>query len=474
MTPIAVVEDDSTTRHVLRIWLEKEGFQVDEYASGLEAIERMKPGTTVVCLDLGLGDLDGVEVLRRLLASEPTRYVIVTTANTEVATVVEAMKTGAFDYITKPIDGQLLVKTIKKAQAHRAIHLQGQAPERLKQRIQLDLNAHGAVMREVVRHILRILENNVAVFLYGESGVGKATITRLIHERSQVSQNPLVLMNCATTPQDLHESTLFGQGADSQSSAGKIEQAQNGTLVLENIEELSPSAQIALLRLLQENTVARPGGNSKQPLLARLISTNQRDLIESVRTGHFREDLYYRLMVYPIRIPPLRERIEDLPGIVGTILRGFSAADNSRVTRISSDALDALARHSWPGNIRELANTLQCANLASQGAKIGLTHLPREIQELLLSPLPRPPSNPPLRSLRELEREAIRSAISASGGNMSAAAKILGVSRATLYRRLNEERDLERGDSPGSQEETEEEPPDSSSSDHLERFFGPI
>jgi DNA-binding NtrC family response regulator len=443
--PVAVVEDDPTTRRVLRMWLEKDGFAVDEYPSGLQALERMRPGTAVVCLDLGLGDIDGVEVLRRLQASDPYCRVIVTTANTQVTTVVEAMKAGAFDYLTKPVDGRQLLSTIRKAFAHRAMVAQGQPPERLKQRLQQELCAQGPAMREVVRHIIRVLDNNVAVFLQGESGVGKLRVARLIHERSQEHRGPFITLDCATTPAHLQETELLGP--EQGSLPGKFELAQHGTLFLDNVDALSQPAQLALLRLLQERTLPRAGATADQTAQVRLLSATQRDLIDLVRAGSFREDLYYRLAVYPISIPPLRERIEDLPALVGVVLRSLSDAGQRKVERVTPDALGALSRYPWPGNLHELSNVLQRAALASNG-ELALAHLPREIQDLLLAPLPRVASTPPpLRSLRELEREAIRNAIAASGGNMSAAAKILGVSRATLYRRLHEERALERGES---------------------------
>jgi DNA-binding NtrC family response regulator len=447
--PIAVVEDDSTTRKVLKMWLEKEGFPVTEYASGLQAIEQMRPGIALVCLDLGLGDIDGVEVLRRLCAQDPTRHVVVTTANTQVATVVEAMKAGAFDYLTKPIDGKQLLASVRKALAHRAMLLQDQAPERLKHRIASELGAQGQAMREAARHIARVLDNNVPVFLQGESGVGKERIARLIHERGPEHRGPFIAIDCATIPPALQEAELVGQSVTAKATSipGKLTLALNGTLFLDNVEALTMPAQMALLRFLQSRSLPQEGDAAEQPMQVRIISATQCNLVDRVRAGQFREDLYYRLLVYPIRIPPLRERVEDLPGLLGAMLRDMPGVDHRRIERISPDALDALGRYPWPGNLRELHNVLQRAALAATGAEIGLAHLPREIQDLLLAPLPRSPSTPPpLRSLRELEREAIRNAISASGGNMSAAAKILGVSRATLYRRINEERQLERAE----------------------------
>lgn len=444
--------------------MEKDGFPVHEYATGLQAIEQMRPGTAVVCLDLGLGDVDGVEVLRRLCAADPNRYIIVTTANTQVVTVVEAMKAGAFDYLVKPIDGRHLINIVRKAMAHRAIHLQGQSPERLKHKIQSELNAHGPAMREAARHIARVLDNNVPVFLQGESGVGKERIARLLHERGPEHRGPFVSVDCATIPAALQEVEIVGQErapTGKSPTPGKIELAQNGTLFLNHVEALTPPAQLALLRFLQTRTLSRPNA-PEQPVQVRIISATQHDLVERVRAGRFREDLYYRLVVYPIQIPPLRERVEDLPGLVGVLLRGLVGLEHRKIERVSPDALDALGRYPWPGNIRELSNVLQRASLASTSNEIGLAHLPKEIQDLLLTPLPPSPSAaPPLRSLRELEREAIRNAIAASGGNMSAAAKILGVSRATLYRRLNEERSLANGvvvDLP-------DDPPESSKSD---------
>ncbi|MCS6902083.1 MAG: sigma-54 dependent transcriptional regulator [Myxococcales bacterium] len=448
--PIAVVEDDSTTRKVLKTWLEKEGFPVTEYTSGLQAIEQMHPDTALVCLDLSLGDLDGIEVLRRLCTQDPTRHVVVTTANTQVTTVVEAMKAGAFDYLTKPIDGRQLLASVRKALAHRAMLLQERTPDRLRHKMTSELVAQSPAMREIARHIARVLDNNIPVFLQGESGVGKGYIARLIHERGTEHRGPFITIDCATIPPPLQEAELVGQSptVKANSIPGKLTLALNGTLFLDHVEALTTPAQMALLRFLQNRSLSQgQAGPGDQLAQVRIISATQCDLVDRVRAGQFREDLYYRLVVYPITIPPLRERIEDLPGLIGAMLRDMPGAEHRRIDRVSPDALDALGRYSWPGNLRELYNVLQRASLATTGTEIGLAHLPRELQDLLLTPLPRHSSTPPpLRPLRELEREAIRNAISASGGNMSAAAKILGVSRATLYRRINEARQLKRSE----------------------------
>lgn len=436
------------------MWLERDGFPVQEFASGGEAIENMQPSTAVVCLDLGLGDISGVDVLRHLRAFDPRRHVIVTTANTEVPTVVEAMKAGAFDYLTKPIDGRRLIDAVEKAVSHRAMLAHEMPSDRIESRILDELSAQSPAMREVVRHIMRVLDNNVTVFLQGESGTGKEMVARIIHSYSQQQRGPFVAVNCAAIPPSLQESELFGHDKGAFTGAtsahrGKFEQAERGTLFLDEVAEMAPSTQAALLRVLQERSLVRVGGSAEIPVNARIISATHRDLIERVRMGLFREDLYYRMVVYPIQLPPLRERREDLPGLIGTLLRGLPVAIQRGIDRASPDALEALRRCPWPGNVRELANVLQRACLACNGGDLGLAHLPREIQERFLAPLPSPlppsPSNTPprLRSLRDLEREAIRDAISASNGNMSAAAKILGVSRATLYRRINEERQSE-------------------------------
>gem|GEM_PF-45014 len=433
------------------MWLERDGFPVQEFASGVQAIEEMRPETAVVCLDLGLGDIPGVDVLRHLRAADPRRYVIVTTANTEVPTVVEAMKAGAIDYLTKPIDGRRLIDAVSKAVSHRAMLAQEAPADRTEQRILDELSAQSPAMREVVRHVLRVLDNNVTVFLQGESGTGKEMIARIIHNHSQ-QRGPFVAVNCAAIPPSLQESELFGHekgaftGATS-SHPGKFEQATGGSLFLDEVAEMAAPTQAALLRVLQERAMVRVGGSDEITVNARIISATHRDLIERVRSNLFREDLYYRMVVYPIRLPALRERLEDLPGLIGTLLRGLPIAVQRGIDRASPDALEALRRYPWPGNVRELTNVLQRASLACDSGEIGLAHLPREIQELFLKPLPSslppppaPPAPPRLLSLRDLEREAIRNAISAAKGNMSAAAKLLGVSRATLYRRINEER----------------------------------
>jgi DNA-binding NtrC family response regulator len=456
---VAVVEDDPTMRRVLRVWLEQEGFQVDEFERGGLAIEGVSQATSVVCLDLGLGDMSGVDVLRQLRVRDPHLCVVVITANTGVETVVEAMKAGAFDYLTKPIDGKRLIDTVSKAAAHRALHASGRGDGvDLEQNILSALAAQSGVMREVARHIERVLDNNVTVFLQGESGTGKEVVARIIHNNSLHRRGPFIAVNCAAVPASLQESELFGheKGAFTGANAshkGKFEQAAGGTLFLDEVGEMAPATQATLLRVLQERVLVRVGGSTEVPVSARIISATHRDLVARVRAGAFREDLYYRMVVYPIQLPTLRERLDDLPALVGSLLHKQALAPARGIEGVSPDALEAMRRHHWPGNIRELDNVLQRACLACDGGEIGLAHLPPEIQSLMLTaPLPQrpalrslPPPSPKPRSLRELEREAIREAIAAANGNMSAAAKILGVSRATLYRRLNDERLLDAG-----------------------------
>jgi DNA-binding NtrC family response regulator len=306
-------------------------------------------------------------------------------------------------------------------------------------------------MRELAHQVQRVLESEVAVCVSGESGTGKELVARAIHSGGQRRRGPFVAINCAGIPESLQESELFGheRGAFSgatQMRRGCFEQANGGTLLLDEIGEISLMTQASLLRTLQEKTIRRVGGSAEIPIDVRMVCATHRDLRAEVEAGRFREDLYFRLVVYPIHLPALRERVEDIPLLVGHFLRTLTSDIGRQVHRIAPEVLEAMSRHRWPGNVRELQNVVHRSLLACRGDEITLADLPPDIRELGLPPLGLsvvPGSGnghahveSEILPLRELERRAIQRALRATQGSVGKAAKLLGIGRATLYRRI--------------------------------------
>ena len=492
---VAIVDDDPHMCRLLTAYLAKIGLDAVALGGGEAALDTVDGGTAAVCLDLGLDDIPGLDVLRRLHYRQPDVPVIVVTANTRVEDVVEAMRAGAYDYLAKPIDQLRFEQTVRRAVAHgqlvaRMRRLEGELGERSL----LDaLSGYSPAMREVARNIERVRKADVNVAIMGESGTGKEVVARAIHDGGRTANGPFVALNCASVPHSLQESELFGheKGSFTGASAthrGKFEQASGGTLFLDEVGEMAPAMQASLLRVLQERTIVRVGGRGEIPVDARVICATHRELESEVRAGRFREDLYFRLVVYPIHLPPLRDRAEeDLPLLVSELLRRSRIARDRGISRVTNEAIDVMTHYRWPGNVRELDNVIQRACLACEGPEIDLHHLPAEIRAgaawrhprttsrgprsvrfssvraVTPPPTPVPPSmqgahpaandhghpaasyaapmRPPMESgvgqdltLREIESTAVRAALEACNGNVTAAARMLGVSRTKLYR----------------------------------------
>jgi len=451
---VAVVEDDPTTRLLTKSWLEGAGYTVKEYDSERSVREEQGPAPTVACVDLGLGEQSGFDVMSYLRERDPELPTIVVTAEREVETAVAAMRAGAYDYLTKPVDRDRLLHSVRRACERRRLI------DRVKN-LQSELgtgpltgNVVGAssAMVELSRQVERVIESDVAVCLLGESGTGKELVARAIHRGGPRRAGPFIAINCAAIPASLQESELFGheRGAFTgaiQNRLGCFERARGGTLLLDEVGEMSASTQAVLLRTLQERTVRRVGGNQEIPVDVRIVCATHRDLRGEVDAGRFREDLYFRLVVYPIRLPPLRERVEDIPLLIVHFLEKLRARAPHGVRGLSAEALDALARHAWPGNVRELENVIHRSVLACRHDEIALADLPPDLRSLpaaAADATPRESSEDLLGDddevvpLRELEQRAIRKALRLTRGSVGRAAKLLGIGRATLYRRLAE------------------------------------
>jgi DNA-binding NtrC family response regulator len=450
---VALVEDDATTRLLTRTWLEHAGYTVKEYDSERAVRDANGPSPTVACVDLGLGEQSGFDVMSYLRERDPELPTIVVTAEREVETAVAAMRAGAYDYLTKPVDRERLLHSVRRACERRRLidRVKNLQSELGTSPLSSAVVGAGSAMKELSRQVERVIESDVAVCLLGESGTGKELVARAIHRGGPRRSGPFVAINCAAIPASLQESELFGheRGAFTgaiQNRLGCFERARGGTLLLDEVGEMSPATQAVLLRTLQERTVRRVGGNQEIPVDVRIVCATHRDLRGEVDAGRFREDLYFRLVVYPIHLPPLRDRVEDIPMLVVHFLEKLRARAPHGIRGFSAEALDALARHPWPGNVRELENVIHRSVLACRNEEIALSDLPPDLRSATPAAA-RPPAESgedllgeeeEVVPLRELEQRAIRKALRLTRGSVGRAAKLLGIGRATLYRRLAE------------------------------------
>lgn len=452
---VSIIDDDPTVRRLMRFWLEKDGCHVIEHASGRSALQYDGEMPATVCIDLGLDDVPGLEVLRLLKAKDPELSLIVVTAQREIDTAVEAMRAGAYDYVTKPLDRERLLLAVGRGiERHELVS----NVRRLKNALSEHQTEHSIIgrspaMMELGRQISHVLDSDVAVCVFGESGTGKELVARAVHQGGPRKSGPFVAINCAAIPHSLLESELFGHERGAFTGAthtrrGRFEEADRGTLFLDELGEMSPGTQASLLRTLQEKTIRRVGGSAEVATDVRIVCATHRDLRAEVEAGRFREDLYFRLVVYPIIVPPLRDRVEDIPLLVGHFLQSLRSDVGRDVQRISLQALEAMTRYRWPGNVRELQNVVHRCMLASRGQEITLSDLPQEVRAFappgvasyypsLSAPQPSlAPVAADIVPLQELERRAIERALRATGGSVGKAAKLLGIGRATLYRRI--------------------------------------
>jgi DNA-binding NtrC family response regulator len=461
---IAIVDDDPIIRRVLTTWMQAEGFSSEEFETGGALMRKDGSSYAAVCLDLGLDDVSGIDVLRHLQAEAPEVPVIVLTARTSLDSAVEAMRVGAYDYVGKPFERDRVIHAVRRAVerselARRARFLAG---ELSRERLAHTLVGESEPMRAVLAQVSRVLSSDAAVCLLGESGTGKEVVARAIHDQGRRSKGPFVAINCAAIPEHLQESELFGHERGAFTGAtgtyqGCFERAVGGTLFLDELGDISPATQVKLLRALQEKTIRRVGGTVDIRTNVRILAATHRDLEAEVKANRFREDLYFRLMVYPIEIPALRERPDDIPLLVAHFLKRLRDDVGRDVTRVSGEAMDALLAHPWPGNVRELQNVVHRGMLSCPDDEIRLADLPPQVRRrVVVPPPPEPvptsaasaPAGLPTIVLRDLEALAIAEALRRAEGSIPRAAKLLGLGRATLYRRLMERQqgDADPGD----------------------------
>lgn len=445
MATLLIIDDEKNMRWLLERTFKSLGHQVITAADGREGLDAVRAGRPdLVLTDLKMPGLDGMAVLQQIKELQPELPVIVITAYGSVETAIAAMKLGAVDYITKPFDVEEMKILVEKALAQQSLRREvAYLREELQEKTGFgDIVGTGEKMRQVFDLIARVAPSHASVLITGESGTGKELVARAIHAHSPRRDGPFIQVNCAALPETLLESELFGheKGAFTGAVArrlGRFELANGGTLFLDEIGEMSPTVQAKLLRVLQDKTFERVGGIDTIRVNVRIVAATNRDLAAMIKEGTFREDLYYRLNVVRIHLPPLRERREDIPLLVRRFLRKYDP--KGRYKEVTAAAMSALTAYRWPGNIRELENVIERATIITPGEVIGLEQLPPEIT------CPEAPAaaggfclDIPATgiSLDEVERTLLQKALDMAGGNQTKAAKLLGISRYALIYRL--------------------------------------
>ncbi len=444
-TRILVVEDEDKLRRVLELQLRSAEFEVELAASAEEAI-RKADRADLVLTDLRLPGMSGLELLATLRRQNTRTPIIVMTAFGSVETAVEAMKAGAFDFLMKPFSLDHLMAVIHKALDVRALEDENrELRAELGRRYEFDnIIGRSGAMQEIFATIERVAPTRATVLLAGESGVGKDIIARAIHFHSPRRDRPFVKINCSALPENLMESELFGyeKGAFTGANAtkpGKFEQADTGTVFLDEIGDVPPAIQVKLLRVLQEREFERLGSNKTRHIDVRIVAATNADLRAALEQGTFREDLYYRLNVVPMNIPPLRERKEDIPFLAEHFVRKLAPPNGSAVESITEEAIQRLLGYHWPGNVRELENVIERSLVLCTGKRL-------EAQDIRLDSAPRAPRQPAAEqyvlpegmTLDEYEQAIIREALRRAEGNKSQAARMLGLTRNALRYRLSQ------------------------------------
>lgn len=457
---VLVVEDEPSMRRVVSAILEQQGFVVHTAQHGREALQILaKQPIRVIISDIKMPEMDGMALLDHVLVHFSKIPMILITAHGTVDNAVEALKKGAFDYVTKPFDMNELQQSVQKAYQTHVLNSRNYQPDP-KELGRYDIIGRSRQMMEIYDAIAKVADTPSTVLIRGEHGTGKELVARALHQHSSRREKPFITINCAAIPQNLMESELFGHekgaftGAVS-AKAGKFELADGGTLFLDEIGEIPVEMQVKLLRVLQYETFERVGGVKTLKVNVRLVAATNRDLEDMIRESKFRQDLYYRLKVVPITLPPLRERRSDVPLLVTHFLERFNQRLHKQIEGITPEALQCLEEYNWPGNIRELENVIERSVLFANQNRIEIQDLPSEVlqqpEQASRSPHHTLPaaghhSHDNILSLPEmwkqekerLERDVITQALEQTHSNVTQAAKILGISRKSLQKKMKE------------------------------------
>ena len=440
---VLVVDDEPHPRDLLQMILEGEGYEAAVAGNARQAMDEARNGPfDVVLTDLKMPDKSGIELLSELQKAQPGVCVVLMTAHGSIDSAVEAMRRGAFDYLTKPLERDDLLLVLKRAlERTRLVRENRMLHEQLRDRFRLDniVGSHGT-MQDVFRMVHKVAASSSTVIIYGESGTGKELVARALHYQSDRRDRPFYAVNVAALPESILEAELFGHekgaftGAESR-KIGLFEQASGSTLFLDEVGDLKRDLQVKLLRTLQEREILRVGGTERIRVDVRIIAATNLDLEKAVREGRFREDLYYRLNVIPIVLPPLRERRPDIPLLVEHFMKKYSG---ERPRSVSPKALKALVEYDWPGNVRELESVIERAMLLAESDEIQPGDLPAAVRAGISSrrgpfALDIPDAGI---DLEEVERSLVLKALEKTEGNVSRAARLLGLTRRTLQYRL--------------------------------------
>ncbi|MEW6616473.1 MAG: sigma-54 dependent transcriptional regulator [Thermodesulfobacteriota bacterium] len=441
---ILVVDDEESHRMMLGAHLKGEGFELVEASDGKEAVDRVSERFfDLVLMDVRMPKMDGIDALKQIRQINPTIPVLIMTAYGSINSAVQALKSGAEDYLTKPLDMDELIIKVNKVLRYRQLEEENLL-NRERLGIRFDFSSiigNSPKMKELFETLSMVSPTNATVLLLGESGTGKEIVANAIHQNSPKKENPYIKVNCAALPETLLESELFGHEKGAFTGAiykkkGRFELADGGTIFLDEIGEMSIPTQAKILRVLQEREFEAVGGTRTIQVNVRIITATNKDLEEEVKKRKFREDLYYRLNVVPITIPPLRERKEDIPILAEHFLCIYNEKNKRSIRGFEPRVIDVLIRYTWPGNVRELENIVERMVIMCRGEIISLNDLPSAIggsqqeeeqSEIIMG-----------HTLRDTEREVIRRTLEKTGGNRTKASAILGITRKTLQNKIKE------------------------------------
>jgi len=447
---VLVIDDEPSVRRLIEHHLKEENYKIlsaENGEKGLRLIDENSPH--LVLLDVRLPGIGGIEILQKIKEAHPKLPVIMITAYGTVKMAVETMRKGAYDFLVKPIKPDELKITVRNAITTQTLQKEVEfLKSQLEERYEFsNIIGKSPAMQQVFKLIEKVTDSDIPVLIEGQSGIGKELVAKAIHFNGPRKEAPFMDINCAAIPETLLESELFGHEKGAFTNAvkrkeGKFELADRGTLFLDEIGEMNFSLQAKILRVLQEKTFERIGGKEKIRVNCRIISATNKDLKDEIKKKKFREDLYYRIAVFPIRLSPLKERREDILLLVPHFLKKY--ANKRKPKKISPEAMKVLTSYDWPGNVRELENVIYRTTVLTEGDTIELSHLPLELQNLAQTSISsgksaislEDPSSHEIIPFEEIEKEVLRHALKVSDGNISKATRELGIGRATFYRKL--------------------------------------
>lgn len=444
MADILLVDDEKSVRTTLSILLQKAGYRVEEAGNGAEAIEKFKTCFfDLVITDLKMEPIDGMDVLREVKSINPSSEVLVMTAYGTVESGVEAMRLGAYDYIQKPFEKDDFLLRVQKVLEHRQLLTEiEQLQEELKEKYRFEnIVGNSKGMLEVLSLVSKVARTDSTVLITGESGTGKELIARAIHVNSRRKNRSFIIINCGAIPENLQESELFGHVRGAFTGAirdkrGLFQEADGGTLFLDEVGETSLSTQVKLLRFLQDGEIRRVGDVEPIHVDVRLIAASNKDLSKLIEQGKFREDLYYRLNVIPIHLPPLHQRKDDIPLLVNHFIKKYAERENKNVQGVSPEAMIFLTGYHWPGNVRELENVVERAVILTNYNFILPEDLPQTIRDAHSRNVELSAGTEDEKTLEELEKEYILQILEKYNWNQKLASEKLGISNTTLWRKL--------------------------------------